>query len=458
MKQTKIARRTFLRASALSGIGVLAAACAPPQPAAKPAAVATEAPKADAKPTVTAVPTPAGFTTSGGKGQIQVVYWADSNNSFKTVVDGFTKETDIGVDYEIAPGDYLTWQQMMTTRLAAGDTGTDAFHADDFQAAIYGSAGWLSDLGQFVNDNKIDLNDWPQTLIKDVSSWQGKLYRIPWGNDTEIFFYRTDFFKEAGVTPPKNWDELLSVSKTLTKDDRFGIGLSGKAGGALGNEIQHWTNQAGGAINNLDNDGSKQALEFYKDLYAKHKVAQASATQDDYSAVFQGWLSNKYAMWWCWDGFYGAMKTNKDFWKDQVSAFLPPKGPVTAQTITGCWGWSISNYSAKKEMAEKWLEYVNRPEVMKLQILRGRVPARISLWSDKDVQDKAPSAPFLEALAKSGPDSVKARPVTPSIQEIYDAAEQNISAYLTDQVDLDTAVKKAMVKIQPILDRDLKKK
>ena len=73
MKQTKIARRTFLRASALSGIGVLAAACAPPQPAAKPAAVATEAPKADAKPTVTAVPTPAGFTTSGGKGQIQVV-------------------------------------------------------------------------------------------------------------------------------------------------------------------------------------------------------------------------------------------------------------------------------------------------------------------------------------------------------------------------------------------------
>ena len=55
-------------------------------------------------------------------------------------------------------------------------------------------------------------------------------------------------------------------------------------------------------------------------------------------------------------------------------------------------------------------------------------------------------------------DAVKARPVTPSIQEIYDAAEQNVSAYLTDQVDLDTAVKNAMAKIQPILDRDLKKK
>ena len=82
----------------------------------------------------------------------------------------------------------------------------------------------------------------------------------------------------------------------------------------------------------------------------------------------------------------------------------------------------------------------------------------MSLWADKEVQDKAPSSIFLDQLAKAGPNSVKARPVTPSIQEIYDAAEQNVSAYLTDQVDLDTAVKNAMAKIGPILERDMKKK
>jgi len=73
------------------------------------------------------------------------------------------------------------------------------------------------------------------------------------------------------------------------------------------------------------------------------------------------------------------------------------------------------------------------------------------------VQDKAPSAPFLKQLAEAG-DLVKARPVTPSIQEIYDAAEQNIHAFLTDQVDVDKAINDAMAKIKPILERDMSKK
>jgi multiple sugar transport system substrate-binding protein len=458
MKTPKLSRRTFLKTSALTLTGAALASCAAPPAAAPPAATAAPAEQkteTESKPTPTPIPTPAGFSTTGEKGNIDVVYGADSNETFKTVVDRFTAETGIGVTYEIAPADYLTWQQFMTTRLASGDTTTDSFHCDDFQAAIYGQAGWLVPLEQVVQKYSIDLKDWPQTLINDVSSWKGKLYRLPWGNDTEIFFYRTDYFKEAGVEPPTTWDELVEVAKKLTKDDRYGIALSGQKNGVLGNDIQHWTNQAGGAINKLDDPGSKEALVFYKDLFAKHQVAPASVPQEDYGSVFQGWLGDKYAMWWCWDGFFGAMRTNEAFWKDQVSAFLPPKGPQNNQTITGCWGWAISQYSEKKELAEEWVGFTARPEIMKLQIKRGRVPARMSLWSDPEVQDQAPSAPFLEELAKSGPDSVKARPVTPSIQEIYDAAEQNIHAFLTDQVSIDEATDNAMKKIKPILERDM---
>ena len=91
---------------------------------------------------------------------------------------------------------------------------------------------------------------------------------------------------------------------------------------------------------------------------------------------------------------------------------------------------------------------------MKQQIYRGRVPARVSLWADPEVQDLAPSSPFLLDLAAAG-GLVRARPVTPSIQEIYDAAEQNVHAFLTDQVSLDEAVTAAMDKINPILERDL---
>ena len=459
-------RRSFLRAVSMGASTLLLIACG--GQAAEPAALnetaaaptsgasTNAAPSSVAEPSPTPQPTPAPFRTTGDKGSIHVVYWADSNDSFKQVVDQFTKETGIGVDYEIAPADYLTWQQFMTTRLSSGDTTVDAFHCDDFQAAIYGAAGWLEPLDPIVQSNNIDLSDWPETLLKDVSSWEGKLYRLPWGNDTEIFLYRTDFFKEAGVQPPTTWDELLEVSKALTKDDRYGIALCGQKNGILGNDLQHWTNQAGGAINRLDDPGSKQAIVFFKDLYTKYKVAPLSVPQEDYTTVNQGFLGNKYAMWWVWDGFYGGFRTNKDFWKNQVSAFLPPKGPQNAQTTTACWGWAINSYSEKKDLAAQWVAFTARPEIMKLQILRGRVPARISLWSDPEVQDKAPSAPFLLELAK-GRNLLKARPATPSIQEIYDAAEQSIHAYLTDQVDVDTAIANAMAKIKPIMDRDLKK-
>jgi ABC-type glycerol-3-phosphate transport system substrate-binding protein len=279
---------------------------------------------------------------------------------------------------------------------------------------------------------------------------------LPWSSDTEIFFYRTDYFKEAGVEPPKTWDDLLKIGKALTKaPDRYAIALSSAANGILGNEIQHWCNQAGGSIRDLDNDGAKEALKFYKDMIVTHKIAQPSAPQDGYSETFQGFLDNRYAMWWCWDGFFGAMKGNKDFWKDQVSAFLPPKGPKNAETSIGSWGWAISAFSEQKELAAQWVAFVNRPDIMKLQHMRGSMPARMSLLSDPDVVRDVPSTPFILDLAKAG--LLRARPVTPSIQEIYDAAEKPVHAYLTDQLDLDAAVAQAQKQINTILEKDMKK-
>jgi hypothetical protein len=104
-----------------------------------------------------------------------VVYWADSNDSFKKVMEAFTGETGVEVNYEVAPAGYIEWQQFMTTRLASGDSTVDAFHCDDFQAAIYGAAGWLLELGPIIQEYNIDLSDWPQTLIKLMNTLAGLL-------------------------------------------------------------------------------------------------------------------------------------------------------------------------------------------------------------------------------------------------------------------------------------------
>lgn len=390
------------------------------------------------------------YASQGSRGTITVRYRTDEKDLFKQAIGAFTAETGIGVNYVTQPDDYLADQQQMTTTLAGGDTELDTFFCDDIEAAMYGAAGWLEPLNPIVEEYQIDLADWPQTVLTDVSSWDGTLYRLPWSSDIQLFFYRTDWFEEAGLKPPEDWAGIVEVAKQLTEGDRFGIALTGTRNGELGNDIQHWANQAGGAIDRLDHPGSREALIYYKDLFATHKVAPPTVPEQGGGEILQGFLDNKYAMFWVWDGFLGAMRDDKEFWKGQVGAFVPlPKGPENAETSIGAWGWAISAYSTKKDLAKEWIEFSSRPEVMKLQMLRGNAPARLSLWADKEYQDLAPQLVFLSQLAEAGA-PFQARPISPGVQAVYDAAEENIHAYITDQIDVDTAIERAMEKINPI--------
>jgi len=383
---------------------------------------------------------------------IVVSFWADATGYFQKVIDGFTAETGIKVKWEIQP----SWSEavsMFTTQLAAGYKDVDAIHIDDLMTSTFGAAGWLEPLDAMVRNFNIDLRDWPRTLYTDVSSWEGKLYRIPWGNDTRIWSYRKDWFDEAGLAVPTTWSELITVGKKLSRPGRYMIGLPAKRGGTLGNEIQFWTHQAGGAIDNWEHPGNAYAIKFYKEMWTIHKIAPDSSPMEDYTTISEGFQADKYAIYNHWDGFMGAFRANPRFWKEgKVSVMLPPKGPVNRDTLTGTWGWSINVFSAKKDLAALWVEYVSRPEVMRLQALGGRVPARRSLWSDPEVQDLAPSSKYLAIYDKAG-DIVKARPITPWYTEVLDAAEEGVHTYFTGIADLETTIKHLKDKMKIIKER-----
>jgi multiple sugar transport system substrate-binding protein len=51
-------------------------------------------------------------------------------------------------------------------------------------------------------------------------TYQGKLYGLPFGQDTYALYYNTDAFTEVGLDPakpPKTWDELWAYAEKLTK-------------------------------------------------------------------------------------------------------------------------------------------------------------------------------------------------------------------------------------------------
>lgn len=106
---TRLSRRAFLSTIGMGATAIALQACTPP--AAPSGTSATDSGAAQ--------------STTAEATAVNVIYWADSNDAFKSVMDAFTEETGNTVNYEVAPAGYLEWQQLMTTRFASGDKNTD---------------------------------------------------------------------------------------------------------------------------------------------------------------------------------------------------------------------------------------------------------------------------------------------------------------------------------------------
>ena len=70
------------------------------------------------------------------------------------------------------------------------------------------------------------LGGWHENVLEAVvvnKKWKA----LPWGNIGQLEVYRTDWFKEAGVTKfPDNWEDLLSAGRLLKKNGHpFGFEL-----------------------------------------------------------------------------------------------------------------------------------------------------------------------------------------------------------------------------------------
>lgn len=116
-----------------------------------------------------------------------------------------------------------------------------------------------------INEQALDFN---KTIVQD-----GKLYGIPYTQNLDVLWIRSDIFKEKQLEAPKTWDEFFEDIETLTTDDMYGYTLRGGAGGALHLQrlmyaysgIQEYLKEDGQAT--IDDPMHKEFLERYVKLY-----------------------------------------------------------------------------------------------------------------------------------------------------------------------------------------------
>jgi len=205
---------------------------------------------------------------------------------------------------------------------------------------------WDNWVGEFDGMNAVEdltpkVRDW--SGYKDVLplAWETvtvkkRILSFPWVVTNDGVYWRTDRAKEYGAKPPKddwNFDDFLAYAKTMTKPDKnqYGFGMRGQGTWAVlyatefmyANGAQVLGKDGKVAINSKE---AAEALDWYLDLFRKHKVCPPSVPTDGWRGIVEGFgrgVTNSYIH------NSGSSEEQKDFVKPENFATVPlPFGPA----------------------------------------------------------------------------------------------------------------------------------
>jgi len=205
---------------------------------------------------------------------------------------------------------------------------------------------WDNWVGEFDGMNAVEdltpkVRDW--SGYKDVLplAWETvtvkkRILSFPWVVTNDGVYWRTDRAKEYGAKPPKDdwsFDDFLAYAKTMTKPDKnqYGFGMRGQGTWAVlyatefmyANGAQVLGKDGKVAINSKE---AAEALDWYLDLFRKHKVCPPSVPTDGWRGIVEGFgrgITNSYIH------NPGSSEEQKDFVKPENFATVPlPFGPA----------------------------------------------------------------------------------------------------------------------------------
>jgi multiple sugar transport system substrate-binding protein len=209
--------------------GVLITACGAPAtteaPAETEAPAATEAPAQTEEPAATEAPAteaPSGKMYEGVTVNLLTFVGPQVAEPLQRRGPDFTELTGATINVITVPNSEL--YQKALTDMATGTNAYDAFLFAPSWIVDFAPAGYIEDLTPRIEaDPAIEWDD-VAPFFRDFNSYEGKVYSIPLDGDMHMVYYRTDSLAEAGLEPPRTWDEYLNVAKTLNGQDLNGDG------------------------------------------------------------------------------------------------------------------------------------------------------------------------------------------------------------------------------------------
>lgn len=225
-------------------------------------------------------------------GVVNITMWhgfseADGK-TLESIVDGFNKsQKKYKIDAQLQP--WTTIGETMVTKVTSGD-GPDVVTTGADNGQGWSLDGTFQCVQDFYDDPDSGTDDYLETVTQQtVFNIDGEMQQcaVPMGYAPTAVWYNTDMWADAGLTEadyPTTWDELLEVSKKLTKSDgsQYGIALSDFSWGSFmkGNGSGIYDTDGKATFNTEENVKFLEKMrDFYKGGYSKTGMDDTAARE-----------------------------------------------------------------------------------------------------------------------------------------------------------------------------------
>lgn len=280
----------------------------------------------------------------------------------------------------------------------------------------------------------------------DAQTYQGKLYGIPKAVETIVMIYNKDLLPKA----PETMDELYKFSKEQRAAGKYGLlakfdeiyyaygALSGMGGYIFGQN-------SNGSLNvkdvGLANAGSQKAVEYIKKFYADGLFPNGIIGDTGANAIDSLFTEKKAAAvitgpW--------AFQPYKDAGVNYGVAPLPtlPNGEHM-HSFLGVKGYSVSTYSKQKDLAQKFVEFINSADNAKVRFQKtAEIPPVKALIDDPLIKNDEKSRAVAIQAGYAVP-----MPSVPEMQEVWAPANSALQLSVSGKQDVKKALENAVKNI-----------
>lgn len=372
----------------------------------------------------------------------------------KKHIDDFQSETGIKVNIETIG--YSSMHEKLLTQMIGNKNAYDVVVVDCYWVGEFTKAGWLEDLGPYIEKSSFDTSQYLESMMQMVGEVDGITYMIPFYNYMMSLIYRTDVLEDEALKTayqeefgeelamPGTLEEYVELCKWITsqRGDLSGVVMQGARPDPI---VVEWANYLFSCGGNFYDDAgniiinSQEAVKAL-DLYIDNmqNAAPDGAKSFGFDEAFNVFAQGNAFSYTTYNWMIPKLNNSDESSVSGLVEIVPMPDGIS---LNAGWGWGIPANAPEKEYAWEFIQWIESPKITKARALDGGSPTRSDVMNDAEVLG---TYPYLRTVCEIMDDS-KMIPIMEDATQLVEVLGRELSLAVagdkTSQEALDTVAK-----------------